>query len=249
MRKQIYEWGNHFKANLVPYDAIHLKSKDFCMVAQLGKMLFILFCSSEGQPRGHIKVQSLFFFFNSICPTNRYDHYISICMPPFNLNDFLLLLNTETKIINCWIEPPVYEQIERANKVHKYLWNSWSLQMTRPSSASWQRSKFACWFEIEQLASWCSRNNLELKTLSGDDCGVQEETPPRQLCSNCGNLQIHGVHRFPRLVGEQIICLLFKQKMYPLHQFNIPQELIIQFYFAVIDHHILVWSSHHTGGE
>ncbi|KAI3353828.1 hypothetical protein L3Q82_005043 [Scortum barcoo] len=123
--------------------------------------------------------------------------------------------------------------------------------------------------EVEQLALWCGQNNLEPNTQNcGDDSRLQKEslnTDPLSILNN----RVSAVETF-RFLGSTIsqdlkwesnidaIRKEAQQRMYFLHQvrkFNLPQELLIQFYTAIIQsvlctsNHSVVWISHQTGQE
>ncbi|KAI3375962.1 hypothetical protein L3Q82_016498, partial [Scortum barcoo] len=81
--------------------------------------------------------------------------------------------------------------------------------------------------KVEQLAFWCSQNNLELNTLQncGDDSGLQKflgSTISQDLKweSNMDTI---------RKKAQQTMHFLHQ-----LRKFNLPQELLIQFYTAII---------------
>ncbi|KAK3526833.1 hypothetical protein QTP86_000695 [Hemibagrus guttatus] len=104
--------------------------------------------------------------------------------------------------------------------------------------------------EIEQLAAWCSRNNLELNTLKTVEMIVdfRRNTPAFPLLTIM-NSTVPTVASF-RFLGTTISQDLkwnthidatikkAQQRLYFLRQlrkFNLPQELLIHFYSAVIE--------------
>ncbi len=115
--------------------------------------------------------------------------------------------------------------------------------------------------EVKELVVWCSLNNLELNTLKTMEMIVDFRRNPlpspthhhEQLCNDSGVTQVHGHHHLPGpKVGNHIDSIVKKaqQRLYFLHQlmkFNLPQELLIQLYSAIIEYvlctSITVWFS------
>ncbi|KAK3548630.1 hypothetical protein QTP70_015943, partial [Hemibagrus guttatus] len=104
--------------------------------------------------------------------------------------------------------------------------------------------------EIEQLAAWCSLNNLELNTLKTVEMIVdfRRNTPalPPLTIMNSTVLTVEsfrflGTTIFQDLKWDTHIDSIIKkaqQRLYFLRQlwkFNLPQELLTQFYTAVIE--------------
>ncbi|KAL0148834.1 hypothetical protein M9458_055843 [Cirrhinus mrigala] len=122
--------------------------------------------------------------------------------------------------------------------------------------------------EVEQLAVWCSLNNLELNTLKTMEMVIDQEktpcTPPSQHhgqhCGCGGDIQVLRVHHLP---GPEMghshrlnKATKAQQRLYFLRQlkkFNLPQELLKQFYSAVIESvlctSITVWFGSATKSE
>src|SRR4029434_10772867 len=89
---------------------------------------------------------------------------------------------------------------------------------------------------------------VELAQNCGDDSGLQEEppstTPPhhtQQYCVGCGSVQVSGIHNLPESeVGTQHqhhhqegpAGMYFLRQ---LRKYNLPQDLLIMFYTAVIE--------------
>ncbi len=118
--------------------------------------------------------------------------------------------------------------------------------------------------EVKELAVWCSLNNLEQNC--GDDRGLQEIppcTPPLTIL----NSTVTAVESF-RFLGTTIsqdlkwdnhiksIVKKAQQRLYFLRQlrnFNLPQELLKQFYSAIIESvlctSITVWFSSATKSD
>uniref|UniRef100_A0A8C1IM46 Reverse transcriptase domain-containing protein n=1 Tax=Cyprinus carpio TaxID=7962 RepID=A0A8C1IM46_CYPCA len=104
--------------------------------------------------------------------------------------------------------------------------------------------------EVEQLAVWCSLNNLELNTLKTVEMIVDfRRNPPALPPLTIMNSTVAAVESF-RFVGTTIsqdlkwddhidsIVKKAQQRLYFLRQlrkFNLPQELLKQFYSAVIE--------------
>ncbi len=128
--------------------------------------------------------------------------------------------------------------------------------------------------EIKELAVWCSLNNLELNTLKTVEMIVDFRRNPPALrhthhhekhCDCIGVIQIPGHHQHPGPeVGQLHLYPLStestvkkaKQRLYFLRQlrkFNLPQELLIQFYSAIIESilstSIIVWFSSATKSD
>ncbi|KAI3370530.1 hypothetical protein L3Q82_025297 [Scortum barcoo] len=125
-------------------------------------------------------------------------------------------------------------------------------------------------------SSWSSgagsgQNNLELNTLKTVEMTVDfRRSPPTLPPLSILNNTVSAVETF-RFLGSTIsqdlrwesnidvIRKKAQQRMYFLHQlrkFNLPQELLIQFYTAIVQsvlclhiHHCVVWISHQTGQE
>jgi len=103
--------------------------------------------------------------------------------------------------------------------------------------------------EVKELAVWCSLNNMELNTLNcGDDRGHQEK-PPCSPPLTIMNSTVTAVESF-RFLGTTIsqelkwvnhIESIVKKAQQRLHfllqlrKFNLPQELLKQFYSAIIE--------------
>ena len=104
--------------------------------------------------------------------------------------------------------------------------------------------------EVEQLAVWCSYNNLELNTLKTVEMIVDfRRNSPALPPLTIMNSTVEAVESF-RFLGTIIsqdlkwdnhidsIVKKAQQRLYFLRQlrkFNLPQELLIQFYSAVIE--------------
>ncbi|KAI7806272.1 hypothetical protein IRJ41_003060 [Triplophysa rosa] len=104
--------------------------------------------------------------------------------------------------------------------------------------------------EAEQLAVWCSHNNLELNTLKTVETIVDfRRNPPALPPLTIMNSTVAAVESF-RFLGTTIsqnlkwdnhigsIAKKAQQRLYFLHQlkkFNLPQTLLKQFYSAVIE--------------
>ncbi len=104
--------------------------------------------------------------------------------------------------------------------------------------------------EIEQLAVWCSLNNLELNILKTVEMIVDfRRNPPALPPLTIMNSTVTAVESF-RFLGTTIsqdlkwdnhidsIVKKAQQRLYFLRQlrkFNLPQELLIQFYSAIIE--------------
>ncbi|KAK3551088.1 hypothetical protein QTP70_012181 [Hemibagrus guttatus] len=104
--------------------------------------------------------------------------------------------------------------------------------------------------EIEQLAAWCSRNNLELNTLKTVEMIVDfRRNTPALPPLTIMNSTVPTVESF-RFLGTTIsqdlkwdthidaIIKKAQQRLYFLRQlrkFNLPQELLIHFYSAVME--------------
>ncbi|KAK3527750.1 hypothetical protein QTP86_003341 [Hemibagrus guttatus] len=122
--------------------------------------------------------------------------------------------------------------------------------------------------EIEQLAAWCSRNNLELNTLKTVEMIVDfrrntPALPPLTIMNS--TVPIVESFRFLGTTisqdlkwGTHINATIKKaqQRLYFLRQlrkFNLPQELLIYFYSAVIESvlctSITVWSGSATKSD
>ncbi len=124
--------------------------------------------------------------------------------------------------------------------------------------------------EVKELAVWCSLNDLELNTQNcGDDCGLQENPPPPPALPplTITNSSVTAVESF-RFLGSTIsqdlkwyshiesMVKKAQQRLYFLRQlrnFNLPQELLIQFHSAIIESvlctSITVWSSSATKSD
>ncbi len=104
--------------------------------------------------------------------------------------------------------------------------------------------------EVKELAVWCSLNNLELNTLKTVEMIVYfRRTPPALPPLTIMNSTVTAVESF-RFLGTTIsqdlkwdnhidsIVRKAQQRLYFLHQlrkFNLPQELLKQFYSAIIE--------------
>ncbi len=104
--------------------------------------------------------------------------------------------------------------------------------------------------EVEQLAVWCSLNNLELNTLKTVEVIVDfRRNPPALPPLTIMDSTVTAVESF-RFLGTTIsqdlkwdnhidsIAKKAQQRLYFLRQlrkFNLPQELLIQFYSAIIE--------------
>ncbi len=104
--------------------------------------------------------------------------------------------------------------------------------------------------EVEQLAVWCSLNNLELNTLKTVEMIVDfRRSPPALPPLTIMDSTVAAVESF-RFLGTTIsqdlkwdnhidsIAKKGQQRLYFLRQlrkFNLPQELLIQFYSAIIE--------------
>ncbi|KAI5619464.1 gastrula zinc finger protein XlCGF28.1-like [Silurus asotus] len=104
--------------------------------------------------------------------------------------------------------------------------------------------------EVKQLVLWCSQNNLELNTLKTVEIIVDFRKHPSTLLpltisnipvSPVENFKFLGTTIFQDLKWESNINSILKkaqQRMYFLRQlrkYSLPQELLIQFYTAVIE--------------
>ncbi len=105
--------------------------------------------------------------------------------------------------------------------------------------------------EVEQLAVWCSLNNLELNTLKTVEMIVDfrrnlPALPPLTIMDSTvaavGSFRFLGTNISQDLKWDNHIDSIVKkaqQRLYFLRQwrkFNLPQELLKQFYSAIIDH-------------
>ncbi len=119
--------------------------------------------------------------------------------------------------------------------------------------------------EVKELAVWCSLNNLELNTLKTVEMIVDfRRNPPALPPLTIMNSTVTAVESF-RFLGTTIsqdlkwdnhiesIVKKAQQRLYFLRQlrnFNLPQELLIQFYSAIIESipctSITVWFSSAT---
>ena len=104
--------------------------------------------------------------------------------------------------------------------------------------------------EVEQLALWCGCNNLELNTLKTVEMTVDfRRSPPALSPLTILNSTVFAVESF-RFLGSTIsqnlkwepninrVIKKAQQRMCFLRQirkYNLPQELLIQFYTAVIE--------------
>ncbi len=121
--------------------------------------------------------------------------------------------------------------------------------------------------EVKELAVWCSLNNLELNTLKTVEMIVDfRRNPPALPPLAIMNSTVTAVESF-RFLGTTIsqdlkwdnhidsIVRKAQQRLYFLRQlrkFNLPQELLKQFYSAIIESvlctSITVWFSSATKG-
>ncbi len=94
--------------------------------------------------------------------------------------------------------------------------------------------------EVKELAVWCSLNNLELNTLKTVEMIVEISGEPPHSPS-CAAPQFLGTTISHDLKWDSHIESIVKnaqQRLYFLRQlrkFNLPQELLIQFYSAIIE--------------
>ncbi len=103
--------------------------------------------------------------------------------------------------------------------------------------------------EVEQLAVWCSLNNLELNTLKTVEIVDFRRNPPCSPPLTIMNSTVTAVESF-RFLGTTIshdlkwdnhidsIAKKAQQRLYflcQLRKFNLPQELLKQFYSAIIE--------------
>ncbi len=100
--------------------------------------------------------------------------------------------------------------------------------------------------EVEQLAVWCSLNNLELNILKTVEMIMDfrrnpQHSPPHhheQRCDCSGVIQIPGNHHLsgPE-VGQShwLYCEKGPAEAVFSRKFNLPQELLKQFYSAIIE--------------
>ncbi len=122
--------------------------------------------------------------------------------------------------------------------------------------------------EVKELAVWCSLNNLELNTLKRVEMTVDfRRNPPALPPLTIMNSTVTTVETF-RFLGTTIsqdlkwdthidsIVKKAQQRLYFLHQlrkFNLPQELLKQFYSAIIESvlctSITVWFSSATKSD
>ncbi|KAL0185761.1 hypothetical protein M9458_017431, partial [Cirrhinus mrigala] len=88
--------------------------------------------------------------------------------------------------------------------------------------------------EVTELAVWCSYNNLELNTLKTVEMIVDfRRNYHGQQYNNSGVIQILGHHHLsgPEVgYSHRLQCFLHQ-----LRKFNLPQELLTQFYSAVTE--------------
>ncbi|KAK3561684.1 hypothetical protein QTP86_012558 [Hemibagrus guttatus] len=122
--------------------------------------------------------------------------------------------------------------------------------------------------EIEQLAAWCSRNNLELNTLKTVEMIVDfrrntPALPPLTIMNSTvptvASFRFLGTTISQDLKWDTHIDATIKkaqQRLYFLRQlrkFNLPQELLIHFYSAVIESvlctSITVWFGSATNSD
>ncbi|KAK3529268.1 hypothetical protein QTP70_022984 [Hemibagrus guttatus] len=95
----------------------------------------------------------------------------------------------------CVLSPPLFSlytnNCTSTVKLLKFTDNTTVIGLIQDGEESAYRQ------EVEQLAVWCSLNNLELNN-SGDDSGLQEEHPctphHEQHCTNSGVIQVPGHH-------------------------------------------------------
>ncbi len=122
--------------------------------------------------------------------------------------------------------------------------------------------------EVKELAVWCSLNNLELNTLKTVEMIVDfRRNPPALPPLTIMNSSVKTVESL-RFMGTTIsqdlkwdnhidsIVKKAQQRLYFLHQlmkFNLPQELLIQLYSAIIESvlctSITVWFSSATKSD
>ncbi len=120
--------------------------------------------------------------------------------------------------------------------------------------------------EVKELAVWCSLNNLELNTLKTVEMIVDfRRNPPALPPLTIMNSTVTAVESF-RFLGttqdlkwdNHIESMMKKaqQRLYFLHQlrtFNLPQDLLIQFFSAIIESvlctSITVWFSSATKSD
>ncbi len=122
--------------------------------------------------------------------------------------------------------------------------------------------------EVKELAVWCSLNNLELNTIKTVKMIVDfRRNPPALPPLTIMNSTVTAVESF-RILGTTIsqdlkwdnhiesIVKKAQQRLYFLHQlrkFNLPQELLIQFYSAILESilctSITVWFSSATKSD
>ncbi len=121
--------------------------------------------------------------------------------------------------------------------------------------------------EVKQLAVWCSLNNLELNAQnSGDDRGLQEKPPalPPLTIMNSTVMTVESFRFLGTTISQDLkwdthidsIVKKAQQRLYFLRQlrkFNLPQELLKQFYSAIIESvrcmSITVWFSSATKSD
>ncbi len=145
--------------------------------------------------------------------------------------------------------------------------SSWSLQTSPHWSASFRTvtSLLTDRQEVKELAVWHSLNNLDLNTLKSMEMIVDfRRNPPALPSLTIMNSSVTAVESF-RYLGttssqdlkwdNHIESMVKKaqQRLYFLHQLrkiNLPQELLIQFYTAIIESvlctSITVWFSSAT---
>ncbi len=134
--------------------------------------------------------------------------------------------------------------------------------------ASLMSDKSAYRQEVEQLAVWCSLNNLDLNTLKTVEMIVDfRRNPPALPPLTIMNSTVTAVESF-RFLGTTFswelkwdnhidsIVKKAQQRLYFLRQlrkFNLPQELLMQFYSAIIESvlctSITVWFSSATKSD
>ncbi len=122
--------------------------------------------------------------------------------------------------------------------------------------------------EVKELAVWCSLNNLELNTIKTVEIIVDfRKTPPALPPLTIMNSTVTAVETFRFLdttISQDLkwdnhiesIVKKAQRRLYFLHQvrkFNLPQELLIQFYSAIIESilctSITVWFSSATKSD
>ncbi len=169
----------------------------------------------------------------------------------------------------CVLSPLLFSSTRMTAHLKTPLSSSWSLQTTPHWSASFRTGDESAYRqEVKELAVWCSLNNLELNTLKTVEMIVDfRRNPPALPPLTIMNSKVTAVESF-RFLGTTIsqdlkwdihidsIVRKAQQRLYFLRQlrkFNLPQELLKQFYSAIIESvlctSITVWFSSATKSD